>query len=93
MPNNPNGPSQDEKNDKKDIKKLGSENMTVELSSSFLLSLSLSLSLLPFIVLMLCWGRFTRVPTTVTEKLQRERERFSLLSNDDLDKWEETSAN
>ena len=88
MPNNPNGPSQDEKNDKKDIKKLGSENMTVELSS-----LSFSLSLLPFIVLMLCWGRFTRVPTTVTEKLQRERERFSLLSNDDLDKWEETSAN
>ena len=85
MPNNPNGPSQDEKNDTKVIKKLGSENMTVELSSS--------LSLLPFIVLMLCWGRFTRVPTTVTEKLQRERERFSLLSNDDLDKWEETSAN
>ena len=41
MPNNPNGPSQDEKNDKKDIKKLGSENMTVELSS---LSFSLSLS-------------------------------------------------
>ena len=80
MPNNPNGPSQDEKNDKKDIKKLGSENMTVELSSlSFSLSLSLSLSLSPslhcsHVVL----GSFHTRPHHCNRKVtEREREILS----------------